>query len=160
MRRLWQTLTRYLPAPSRARTPAPPARARPALEAMEERWQPSTLTPNQPITPPFPAALVQAPRYVIATPDPVTLVGKTTEFSILEDFQITAMQRQADGSFTFTGTFHGHAVSGNIGARSFGGPLLTTGAISFTGGWFDANGLQHRVQYAGTLNMDWNGATT
>ena len=139
--------------PGRAgRRPIPPLCTL-ALEPLEERWQPSTLTPNQPIMPPYPTALVQPSRYVIATPSPVSLVGKTAELSILEDFQITAVQQQADGSFTFTGTFDGHAVTGTISARRFGGPLLTTAGVGFSGSWLDSNGLQHRVRYAGTLNI-------
>jgi hypothetical protein len=154
MRRFWHAPSRYLPAP------APPARTRLVLEALEDRYQPSALTPNQTIVAPFSTAQVQPSRFVVATPNPMTLVGKTAEMSFLEEFQITAMQQAADGSFTFTGTFAGHAVAGVIGARSFGGPLLTTGAISFSGSWFDSDGLRHRVQYTGTLNMDWNRVTT
>src|SRR4051812_15021476 len=116
MRRFWQTLNRFLPAPARVRAPAPPARARPALEALEGRWQPATLTPNQPIMPPGPTALVQAPRFVVATPSPMTLAGKAVDLGLVEEFRITAVQPAADGSFTFSGTFNGHAVSGVIGA--------------------------------------------
>jgi hypothetical protein len=160
MRRFWQTLGGYLTAPARGRASAAPARARPALEALEQRWQPSTLTPNQPIMPPFPTVQVQVPRFVVATPNPMTLVGKTADLGIFRAFQITAMQQEANGSFTFSGTFNGHAVTGFIDAPRFGGPLLVTAGISFTGSWLDSQGLQHRVQYVGTLNMDWNRATT
>lgn len=158
MRRFWQTLIRHLYDPARERSSVP--RARLALEALEERWQPTTLTPNQPILPPFPTAQVRPTQYVVATPNPMTLVGKTAELGFLNNFQITSMQKQADGSFTYTGTFNGHTINGFITAPQFGGPLLTTASISFTGSWVDSIGLQHRIQYVGTLNMDWNRMTT
>jgi hypothetical protein len=160
MRRFWHALSRYLPAPERGRPSAAPARARPTLEALEERWQPATLMPNQPITPPFPTVQVQVPTFVVPTPNPMTLVGKTAELGFVHHFRITAMQQAADCSFTFSGTFDGHTVTGLINAPRSGGPLLTTASISFLGSWFDENNLQHRVQYAGTLNMDWTRMTT
>src|SRR5262245_60320945 len=140
MRRFWRTLIRYLHAAAGDRAPAPPARARPALEALEERWQPSTLTANPPITPPFPAVMIPPPNFVVAKPSPLTLVGKTAGLGLFNAFQITAMQQQADGSFTFSGAFDGHAVTGIIDASRFGGPLLTTAGISFSGRWFDSDG--------------------
>src|SRR5262245_62107818 len=98
MRRLWQSLSRFLSATTRG--PESSARAHLTLEALEARWQPSTLTPNQPILLPLPTATLQASTRTIATPNPMSLVGKTVELGLFDHLQITAMQQQADGSFT------------------------------------------------------------
>ena len=158
MRRLWQTLSRSLSATTRG--PEPSARARLTLEALEERWQPSTVMPTRPIPQPFPTVMVQPPSVAITLPNPMSVVGKTAELGLFNNLQITAMQQQADGSFTFNGTFRGHAIIGPNGAPHLGGPLPTTASIGFSGSWYDSMNLQHPVQYASTLNTNSSQATT
>jgi hypothetical protein len=189
MRRfLYTLLGRRSPAVRTIRRPAPGAR--PALESLESRDVPSGFTTYRINYPPgYPAYIRAYPIFQITQPSPTMLAGKSvtlaltgTPSNLFGTLKITSLTQQADGSYTFTGTYYSYSyhpvdgmgqpatvsVTGTIGAPQYAGLATSTCAIQLDGDLPQATAnvlgapqsVEERVHFQGTVTLTATRATT